>query len=114
MESSQWIVWIYLVLLGMLVLGVLSILGMALLTEPREHKRPTATRHKRNWGTLLSKFFDNQALGTVIGYGGDALHRIDQRGESEVEPIELRVPKAPVADSTLDDDSFDLWSLFDF
>jgi len=102
-------VWIYQVILGMVMLGVLSILGVALLTEPREGMRPAAKRYKRKWGPLLSKFLDDQALGTLIDYGQDALRRADERGQSEVEPIELVAPQGSAADSTEDGDFFDLF-----
>lgn len=101
--------WIYQVILGMVMLGVLSILGVALLTDPREGRRPTAKCYKRKWGALLSKFSDDQALGTLIDYGQDALRRADERGQSEVEPIELVVPRESVANSTEDGNFFDLF-----
>jgi len=109
MESSQWIVSIYVVLLGILVLGVISILGVALLTEPREDRRPTAMRYKRKYGPLISKVLDDLALGTLIDYVEDTLRGIDEKNQSEVEPIELVVPRESVANSTEDGDFFDLF-----
>ncbi len=93
----------------MLVLGVLSVLGVALLTEPREHKRPTAPRHKQRYGPLLAKFLDDQALGTFVYHVEDTLRGIDEKNQSEVEPIELVAPQESVANSTEDGGFFDLF-----